>query len=109
MKSLVPFALVALALIAVIPCCLTPSAVAADARPAAAGTTLHIEGMTCGSCATAVQLVLKKVPGVAAARVSYERKQAVVTYDPSKTNPARIASALRAQLPYTVTPVKAKP
>ena len=105
MKALAPFAFVALALIAVVPCCLTHPAVAAEAHPAAATAALHVEGMTCGSCATAVKIVLQKIPGVSTARVSYDQKQAIVTYDPAKTSPAKIASGVRAQLPYVVTPV----
>lgn len=105
MKALAPFAFVALALIAVVPCCLTHPAVAAEAHPAAAIAALHVEGMTCGSCATAVKLVLQKIPGVSTARVSYEQKQAIVTYDPAKTSPAKIAAGVRGQLPYVVTPL----
>src|SRR5437870_8389282 len=44
---------------------ITGAAIIAAFGVAAASTTnLHIEGMTCGSCATAVRLVLKKTPGV---------------------------------------------
>lgn len=105
MKTIAPFAFVAFALIAIVPCCLTHPAVAAENRAFSATALLHVEGMTCGSCATAVKLVLQKLPGVSAARVSYEQKQALVSYDPRKTNPSRIASGVRAQLPYAVTPV----
>ncbi|MCM2317284.1 MAG: cation transporter, partial [Thermoanaerobaculia bacterium] len=78
---------------------------AADAaQPAAAATTtLHIEGMTCAGCATAVKLVLQKTPGVSAATVSYEEKRAVVTFDPQKTTPAKIATTLAAELSYKVS------
>lgn len=46
--------------------------------------TLHVEGMTCGACATSVKIVLKKIDGVIDATVSYERKRAVVQYDPDR-------------------------
>ena len=75
----------------------------AVAAPQPATTTLHIEGMTCGSCATAVKLVLQKTPGVTTSKVSYEEKQAVVTYDPAKTTPAKIAAAVADSLTYKVT------
>lgn len=72
------------------------------AIPAASATvrtaTLHVEGMTCGSCATAVKHVLKKVDGVTDASVSYEEKQAVVTYDPKAVTPEQIARAVGEKL-----------
>ena len=70
---------------------------------ATATTTLHIEGMTCAGCETAVKLVLQKTPGVTNQQVSYEAKQAIVTYDPSKTTPQKIASAIADALTYKVT------
>ncbi len=77
--------------------------IAAAATPQKTATTnLHIEGMTCGSCATAVKLVLKKTPGVVGSTVSYEEKRAVVTYDSSKTTPAKIAEAVASALSYKV-------
>jgi len=48
---------------------------------------LSIEGMTCGSCATTARVVLKRVPGVLDARVSYDSASAVVLYDDSETSP----------------------
>jgi copper chaperone CopZ len=79
------------------------SADAAQTAAAAATTTLHIEGMTCAGCATAVKLVLQKTPGVSAASVSYEQKRAVVTFDPRKTTPAKIATTLAGELSYKVS------
>ena len=68
---------------------------------------LHIDGMTCGSCATAVRQVLRKVDGVKDARVSYQQKQGVVTYDPTKVTPEKIAHAVTEKLPtYKATVVK---
>jgi len=104
MKSLATAAFATLALISLVPCCLTQPASAAEAQAAYSTATLEIEGMTCGSCATAVKIVLQKTPGVAAARVSYEEKRAVVSYDAAKTTPEKIAAAVRSQLPYTVRP-----
>jgi copper chaperone CopZ len=39
---------------------------------------LQIEGMTCEACASTVEQALRSVPGVSAATVSYEKKQATV-------------------------------
>lgn len=69
--------------------------------------TLHIEGMTCGSCAIAVRRVLRGVDGVKDAQVSYEEKKGVVTYDPAKVTPEKIARAVEEKLPtYKATIVK---
>jgi copper chaperone CopZ len=81
-------------------CCAIPW----HGSPAAANavdkvTTLHVDGMTCGACATAVKQVLKKVEGVKEARVSYEEKSAVVTYDAAKVTPEKIAHAITEKLP----------
>src|SRR5438445_2487865 len=81
----------------------TWSGTAAASTPHKTATTnFHIEGMTCGSCATAVKLVLKKTPGVVGSTVSYEDKRAVVTYDPAKTTPAKVAEAVASALAYKV-------
>lgn len=77
--------------------------VAQTARAADATTTLHIEGMTCAGCETAVKMVLKKTPGVISSEVSYEDKRAVVTYDAGKTAPEKIAKAIAEALSYKVT------
>ena len=68
-------------------------------------TTLAIEGMTCGGCAAAVKLHLKKTEGVTAYEVSYEQKRAVVTYDAGVTTPHKIAEALATATGYKVTVV----
>ncbi len=68
---------------------------------------LHIDGMTCGSCAMAVKRVLKKVDGVKDARVSYEEKKAMVTYDAAKVTAERIARTVSEKLPtYKATVMK---
>ena len=97
------------ATIGLAPCCgFTPAANAASAQ-AKATTTLHIDGMTCGGCETAVKMVLKKTPGVLSSTVSYEEKRAIVTYEPAKTTPAKIARAIATALSYKVTVADAKP
>ena len=68
-----------------------------------ATTNLHVEGMTCGGCATALKLLLKRTPGVIDADVSYEKKSAVVTFDPAATSARTIADAVATALPYAVT------
>ena len=86
-------------------CCVIPQAQAATAF--ARLTTLHIEGMTCGSCATAVRHVLKSVEGVKDAQVSFAEKKGVVTYDSAKVKPDEIAKAVNEKLPaYTAKVIK---
>ena len=60
----------------------------------AAKTTLTIKGMTCGGCVAAVKVQLKKTEGVTAYGVSLERGDAAVSYDPTKTTPAKIAESV---------------
>ncbi len=68
--------------------------------------TLHIEGMTCGGCTLAARKVLERLDGVTRADVSYERKAAVVTYDPARVTVAQMIAAI-ATLKYTATVAKA--
>jgi len=80
-------------------CCAIPQRTAASSSASEKVATLHIEGMTCGSCATAVKRVLTKVDGVKAATVSYEKNSAVVTYEPAKVTPEKIARTVEEKLP----------
>lgn len=57
---------------------LKESAVQAQDIKAAQNITLSIQGMTCSSCVLHIQKALRKVPGVYAAKVSYESKKADV-------------------------------
>ena len=90
-------------------CCAIPqrTAAAVTAKSATRVATLHIEGMTCGSCATAVKRVLSKVDGVKDAQVSFKEKRGSVTYDSAKVTPEKIARAVEEKLPtYKATVVK---
>ncbi|MGJ0533160.1 mercury resistance system periplasmic binding protein MerP [Methylocystis sp.] len=55
--------------------------------------TLSVSGMTCAACPITVKKALSKVDGVEAAEVSYEKKEAVVTYDDAKTNVEALTKA----------------
>jgi len=72
--------------------------------PAVASDTtrvkLAIEGMTCGSCATTARIVLRRVPGVLQAEVSYDEASAEVTYDASVTEPAEFIARLEKMTGY---------
>ncbi len=88
-------------------CCTVPHRTAASSNASEKVATLHITGMTCGSCATAVKHVLTGVNGVKAATVSYQKNSAVVTYEPAKVTPDKIALAIEQKLPtYKANVVK---
>lgn len=48
--------------------------------------TLSVPGMTCAACPITVKKALNKVEGVAKTEISFERREAVVTFDDSRTN-----------------------
>lgn len=47
--------------------------------------SLAVPGMTCATCPITVKRALNKVDGVTKVEVSYEKKEAVVTFDDAKT------------------------
>jgi periplasmic mercuric ion binding protein len=83
-------------------------AASAAAKPAATQTvTLQITGMHW------VRSALVRVKGVRKATVSFEKKQAVVTYDPKATNVAALVKAVQntphmmgAGMKYSAKPAK---
>lgn len=48
--------------------------------------TLSVPGMNCDLCPLTVKKAISKVPGVTHVAASYEKKQAVVTFDDAKAN-----------------------
>lgn len=67
--------------------------------------TLDIKGMTCGGCTLATRTVLERLDGVTKADVSYEKKNAVVTFDSAKVTVVEMIEAV-ATLKYTATVAK---
>ena len=65
---------------------------------------LKVVGMTCGGCVISTRKVLTRLPGVKKANVSYEKGEAVVTYDPTMVTVAQMVAAVKT-LGYTATPV----
>jgi len=57
-------------------------------------TTLAVEGMTCGSCTSAVEGGFKNVPGVKSMSISLLSERAVVEHDPSILSPDAIAEII---------------
>lgn len=58
---------------------------AAPAWSAPRTVTLSVPGMTCAACPITVKKALTRVEGVREAAVSYERREAVVTFDDEAT------------------------
>lgn len=55
--------------------------------------TLSVPGMTCEACPITVKKALSKVAGVQKAEVSFEKREAVVTFDDAKTNAEALTKA----------------
>jgi len=71
-------------------------ALAAAAAPLAAAprtVTLAVDNMTCAACPITVKKAIARVDGVSKVDVSYERREAVVTFDDAKASLERIAKA----------------
>lgn len=65
--------------------------------------TLDLPTMNCATCPITVKKALTKLEGVSSAEVSYEKKEAVVSFDDSKTNAnALVEATTNAGYPSTV-------
>lgn len=81
------------------------AAVGAPAAWAATRTaTLSVPGMTCAACPITVTKALSKVPGVEKTQILLDQRQAVVTYDDTKTSLAGLTKATT-DAGYPSTPV----
>jgi mercuric ion binding protein len=75
-------------------CLLALAAVlATPAWAAMQSVTLSVPGMTCAACPITVKKALNKVKGVSKAEVSYEKKQAIVSFDDAQTNVQALTKA----------------
>lgn len=78
-------------------------ALAGAAAAATKTVTLAVENMTCAVCPITVKKALNRVSGVSHTDVSYERKEAVVTFDDAKTSvEALIQATTNAGYPASV-------
>ena len=73
--------------------CLAIASVQA-AEPSNQIARFSVEGMHCSGCASGIQAILKRTSGVRSAEVDYEKRQAVVEYDPQKVTTAKLAAAI---------------
>jgi len=71
-------------------------ALAALVGPALAATqtvTLSVPGMTCPVCPITVKKALSNVAGVSKTAVNYDKREAVVTFDDSRTSVQKLTRA----------------
>jgi len=57
--------------------------------------TLSVPGMTCAACPITVKKALSKVDGVSQTVVSYDIREAIVTFDDAKTNVQKLTAATK--------------
>lgn len=69
------------------------AAFAAPVFAAPQTVTLAVPGMTCAACPLTVKQSLSKVKGVTKADVSFEKKQAIVSFDNEKTSVQALTKA----------------
>ncbi|WP_454864742.1 mercury resistance system periplasmic binding protein MerP [Pseudomonas rhizophila] len=67
--------------------------VAAPVWAATQTVALSVPGMTCAACPITVKKALTKVDGVTKAEVSFENREAIVTFDDTKTNAPALTKA----------------
>ena len=68
-------------------------ALSSPAWAATKTVTLTVPGMTCAACPITVKTALAKVDGVEKTEVSFEKREAVVTFDDAKTTVAALTKA----------------
>jgi copper chaperone CopZ len=68
--------------------------------------TFGVTGMTCPACAASIEKALHALNGVQSTEVSYDKAVAIVTFDPTLTEPealiATVRSAGGAEHPFDV-------
>ena len=80
-----------LSIAAVLSLLAAPSTVSAAPRT----VTLSVPGMTCAACPITIKKALLNVAGVQKVEVSYEKLEAIVTYDDAKTNVDALTNATK--------------
>ena len=77
----------------------------ASAFAAPKTVTLEVSRMACPLCPITVRKALQKVDGVLRADVSFDKKEAVVTFDDAKTSEQELIKATRnAGFPSSIKP-----
>lgn len=73
--------------------CLALVAATAPVWAATQTVTLSVPGMTCAACPITVKKALSKVEGVRKVDVTFEKREAVVTFDDAKTSVQKLTKA----------------
>lgn len=68
-------------------------AVVAPVSAATQTVTLSVSGMTCATCPITVKKAISKVEGVSKTDVSFDKREAVVTFDDAKTSVQKLTKA----------------
>lgn len=75
----------------------------APAWAATKTVVLWVSGMTCAACPITVKKALNKIAGVEKVDISFERREAAVTFDDAKTNVDALTKATKdAGYPSTI-------
>lgn len=69
------------------------AAVVAPVWAATHTVTLSVPGMTCAACPITVKKALSKVEGVSQVDVTFEKREAVVTFDDAKASVQKLTKA----------------
>lgn len=69
------------------------AAVIAPVWAATQNVTLSVPGMTCVTCPITVKKAISKVDGVSKVDVTFEAREAVVTFDDAKTSVQKLTKA----------------
>jgi copper chaperone len=67
---------------------------AASLLAATRSVTLNVQGWSCGSCAAATRIAVKKLDGVMDVKTDADKGEAVVIYDDAKVTPERMIEAI---------------
>ena len=65
----------------------------APAWAATKTVVLSVSKMTCAACPITVKKALNKVAGVEKVEISFEKREAIVTFDDAKTTPGALTKA----------------
>jgi len=68
-------------------------AVVAPVWAATQTVNLSVPGMTCAACPITVKKAISKVEGVSKVDVTFEKREAAVTFDDAKTNVQKLTKA----------------
>jgi mercuric ion binding protein len=69
------------------------AAIVTSASAAWQSVTLSVPGMTCATCPFTVKKALSRVDGVSKIEVRYEKREAIVTFDDTRTSVRKLTKA----------------